>query len=61
MIQKQGLGTNIKDIKIPKEDDKKNFNFIYMCTKQPNPVVDSSDEEAVAAEKARLEQEEKER
>ena len=61
MIQKPGIGPNAKELKIPKEDDKKNFNFVYVCKKQVNPIVDSSDEEAVAAEKARLEQEEKER
>ena len=58
MIQKPGIGPNVKEIKIPKEDDKKQFNFIFSCRKVVNPLVDSSDEEAVAAEKARLEAEE---
>jgi ubiquinone/menaquinone biosynthesis C-methylase UbiE len=33
MIQKPGLGSNVKELKTPKEDDKKNFNFIYTCRK----------------------------
>lgn len=60
-IQKPGFGPNQKELKVPKEDDKKNFNFVYVLKKQTNPIVDSSDEEAVAAERARLELEEKER
>ena len=52
-IQKPGLPNN-KEIKPPKDDDKKNFNFMYVCTKQDKEqVIDSSDEEAVAAEKLR--------
>ena len=47
----------MKELKVPKEDDKKNFNFVYVMTKHTNPVIDSSDEEAVAAEKARIEAE----
>jgi len=57
MIQKPGIGPNVKEIKPPKEDDKKNFNFIYCMRKQQQQLVDSSDEEAVAAEKARVEAE----
>jgi hypothetical protein len=33
MIQKQGIGQNIKELKQPKEDDKKNFHFMYICNK----------------------------
>ena len=51
MIQKPGFGPNVKELKIPKEDDSAHFNFIYVCKKQTNPIIDSSDEEAVAAEK----------
>jgi hypothetical protein len=61
LIQKPGIGPNVKELKIPKEDDKKNFNFIYACRKHSNVLIDSSDEEAVAAEKARLEDEDKQR
>ena len=53
LIQKPQLGQNFKEIKKPKEDDKKNFHFIYVCKKQTKGVIDSSDEEAVAAEKMR--------
>ena len=41
-------------MKMPKEDDKKNFHFVYICKKFTEPIIDSSDEEAVAAEQARL-------
>ena len=50
MIQKQTFGPNAKELRVPKEDDKKNFNFVFVCTKQTQPMVDSSDDEAVAAE-----------
>lgn len=59
LIQKPGIGPNWKELKIPKEDDKKNFNFIFVCTKQEIAMIDSSDEEAVEAERLRVEQEEK--
>jgi len=38
---------------------KKNFHFVYICKKELDPLIDSSDEEAVAADKARKEMEAK--
>ena len=60
-IQKPQLGSHFKEIKPPKDgtDDKKNFHFIYICRKQLTQVIDSSDEEAVAAEKTRVDAEKK--
>lgn len=59
MIQKPGIGGAWKELRIPKEDDKKNFHFIYACRKQVTQLIDSSDEEAVEAERVRIEREEK--
>ena len=59
MIQKPQLGQTFKELKIPKEDDKKNFHFMYICRKEINPIIDSDDEEAVAAENARIQAENK--
>uniref|UniRef100_A0A7S3IFR0 Methyltransferase type 11 domain-containing protein n=1 Tax=Strombidium inclinatum TaxID=197538 RepID=A0A7S3IFR0_9SPIT len=58
-LQKPQVGQTQKEHKIPKEDDKKNFHFLYVCKKQVQPVIDSSDEEAVAHEQARIEMERK--
>lgn len=33
MVQKPGIGNNVKELKVPKEDDKKNFHFVYICRK----------------------------
>ena len=33
MIQKPGVGAAVKEMKVPKEDDKKNFHFIYIMRK----------------------------
>lgn len=61
MIQKPGIGPTWKELRVPKEDDKKNFNFVYACTKVEAAMIDSSDEEAVEAERLRIEQEDKQR
>ena len=45
MIQKPGIGQNVRELKIPKDDDPKNFHFVYCLVKKTNPVRDSDDEE----------------
>ena len=57
MVQKPVVGQNYKELKIPKEDDKKNFHFMYICKKQVEPVLDSSDEEMMAEHNRKLEAE----
>lgn len=51
MLQKPTIpgAKNDKTIRKPQEDDPKNFHFMYVLEKEAEPIVDSDDEDAIAA------------
>ena len=60
MLPKPQISQQPKEVKTkPESDDKKNYHFMYICRKEIEPIVDSSDDEAVKAAQNRQNEEEK--